>query len=290
VKPNSHLPFEVDPWTGSYHGTIDPDTDVDCVSLSLLDGDVLSATLDNGAGTCTMKANIQLVDLDGEARLANETSGPEVCPVATTGIHASGVYFVCAAAALAHHSVFDYTLRLHVTRSTCGDGIVAGEACDDGNAIAGDLCSAQCALEVTPVDEVEPNDDDSPSVGGVGTEGNDFSVVNANGPYTRDTVVRGALGVVGDEDVFALHNTGPATTVDLSTGTAFLGDCTENTDTVLTVRSAAGAALAQNDDAKGVCSRLTAVPIPAGGTVYVHVSEHDDHAAIPAYVLGINFH
>src|SRR2546423_15334985 len=32
--------------------------------------------------------------------------------------------------------------------STCGDGIVSGiEACDDGNAVSGDGCSATCQLE-----------------------------------------------------------------------------------------------------------------------------------------------
>ncbi len=33
--------------------------------------------------------------------------------------------------------------------STCGDGLVIGEACDDGNVIAGDGCSATCTVEAT---------------------------------------------------------------------------------------------------------------------------------------------
>jgi cysteine-rich repeat protein len=37
-------------------------------------------------------------------------------------------------------------------RATCGDGVMAaplGEACDDGNAVAGDGCSADCQEEAT---------------------------------------------------------------------------------------------------------------------------------------------
>ncbi len=33
--------------------------------------------------------------------------------------------------------------------STCGDGLVIGEACDDGNVVAGDGCSATCTVEAT---------------------------------------------------------------------------------------------------------------------------------------------
>ncbi|MFS8068731.1 MAG: DUF4215 domain-containing protein, partial [Byssovorax sp.] len=62
--------------------------------------------------------------------------------------------------------------------SVCSDGIKSGgEACDDGNAVAGDGCSATCAWEFVP--EAEPNN----------------TCLTANGPQV--------LGAVGTSKLFS---------------------------------------------------------------------------------------
>jgi cysteine-rich repeat protein len=40
-----------------------------------------------------------------------------------------------------------FDLDVAIGPQSCGDGVVAGEACDDGNTTAGDGCSATCTLE-----------------------------------------------------------------------------------------------------------------------------------------------
>jgi cysteine-rich repeat protein len=59
------------------------------------------------------------------------------------------------------------------TVPVCGDGLVnpaAGEQCDDGNAVSGDGCSAQCQLEVCGNGVLDPGEqcDDGNQIGGDG--------------------------------------------------------------------------------------------------------------------------
>ena len=60
---------------------------------------------------------------------------------------------VAAGAAPSHSLTLDigpFTLRATFTPAVCGDGIVAGEACDDGNQVDGDGCSADCSTVEWP--------------------------------------------------------------------------------------------------------------------------------------------
>jgi cysteine-rich repeat protein len=97
----------------------------------------------------------------------------------------------------------------------CGDGVLnpadgpltPAEQCDDGNNTNGDGCSDSCQIEF--VAEIEPNDDGSPDQqDGLPVDaGNDFSAANAQGPFTDDVLLRGALRAAGDEDYFSIQNT-----------------------------------------------------------------------------------
>lgn len=191
----------------------------------------------------------------------------------------------------------DSLLRSICELSGCGNGqLEPGEMCDDGNAALGDGCDAACRLELRP--ESEPNEDGSPEVGG-SYEGNDFSTVNANGPYEADTSIAATLAP-GDEDVFMVTNRGPdLVRVRFSTHDAALGwnvPCYQ-IDTVLVVRDTQGDILAFNDDrADDLCSAVE-FDIPPGETIYAHVLDfgddynYDDHGEIltPGYWLAIDF-
>lgn len=179
----------------------------------------------------------------------------------------------------------------------CGnDALEAGELCDDGNRVPGDGCDADCALE--GLAESEPNEDGSPEPGGVAIVGNDFSAQNANGPFSANTTIIATLEPVGDEDVFAIENTDTAArTVQIATYNSQFGlhtSCNTSLDTVLHIRDEQGASLAYNDnrvqDPRDACASV-GYQIPAGRTVYAHVSDFGDDAAFPAptYALVVEF-
>ena len=141
--------------------------------------------------------------------------------------------------------------------------------------------------------ETEPNDDGTPSIGnGMDSfEGNDFAIATAGGPFSADALITGALMPTGDEDVFAISNTGadPAE-VYLETFNGGFGACTSGLDTQIRIRDASGAVLAFSDDA-GMNRFCTFLPyvIPAGTTVYAHVIDFGDNTTAAAYSLHVSF-
>ena len=179
----------------------------------------------------------------------------------------------------------------------CGDGVFDPpvEQCDDGN-VDDDGCGSSCAFNVTQT-EIEPNDDGDPSPGeqGVGNDFDDVAVASAdaNGAIVDDAFVFAAIGPDGDEDVFALENTGASprgVTVRTQTRSCNSDLVDFNVDTVLTVRSADGAVIDENDDIDhpNVCSQVFGVLEP-GERVYLHVSSFDDGEEIDAYVVVVDF-
>jgi cysteine-rich repeat protein len=171
----------------------------------------------------------------------------------------------------------------------CGDGVVASiEGCDDGNDRSFDGCHANCVSEM----EIEPNEDGTPSVGGTGPQGNDFdatAVANAdrNGAITDAFVMTAAFGVAGDEDVFAYRNgSALAQSVTFAVFADATGVCGATLDPSITVRDAAGAQLGRDDNSGPDRCPLLTFTVPAGGTVYVHVTEFGDNAT-GDYVLSV---
>jgi cysteine-rich repeat protein len=228
----------------------------------------------------------------------------------------SGASLVVAAGATVYAQVVEfgdnavipgYALQVRPTPVICGDNrqVPGFEECDDGNTTSNDGCSATCTLE--GVTEVEPNEDGTPATGGGGITGNDFdvggslAVNNALAQGAVDVSVGGRIwlaalsvgaapGTAGDEDVFAVTNTGTAPfEVQADTWDPTLGrgrNCV--IDTGINVRDGAGAVLVANDQtpAGGNCSRVIFV-IPAGQTRYLHVVEFGDNAVIGRYVLEV---
>lgn len=142
------------------------------------------------------------------------------------------------------------------------------------------------------VPESEPNEDGTPQTGGQTLSGNDFSTANANGPFSRSTVISGAFAPAGDEDVFAVTNTGTSSRqLALETFTKALGvgaECDFSVDTVLTLRDASGAILDQDDDSNAYCSFISYTLAP-GETVYVQVTEFGDDREVDGYYLDVRF-
>ncbi len=199
-------------------------------------------------------------------------------------------------------AIASYGLSVGFTPVVCGDGVVVagGEECDDGNTTAADGCSAMCTIEGT--DEVEPNEDGTPSMGGAGIAGNDFdaaggmAVINSTNQGVLDIAMSGrtwlaALSPAGDEDVFAVTNSGVVpyeAVINVWDPLEGVGNPCNNIDTGLNVRNAAGAVLASNDDkaANDGCSGLAIVVAP-GESRYLHVVDYGDNTLIAKYALEV---
>lgn len=145
-----------------------------------------------------------------------------------------------------------YHVSVQTRPTVCGDSLIdPGETCDDGNAAAGDGCSATCALEIT---EVEDN----------GT------TAKAN-PY-KDPMV-GRIEPTSDVDVISFDVTKPnstvvATTLDLpgaSCGKTFI-------DSYLELIGPDGSTiLAANDDEGGITAKVQKTGL-AVGKYYLRLS------------------
>ena len=181
----------------------------------------------------------------------------------------------------------------------CGDGHLANldfggnEACDDGNTTAGDGCDDACQVE--SVLEIEPNEDGTPEPGGMDAEGNDFAAAGAQGPFTEDVTLEGAISPAGDEDIFAIQNPGlyqESVRFDMFKKGRGLGQsCADALDTVLTIRDDVGFLIDQNDDrdsATDLCSGLDFVINP-GETVFAHIIYYGDNTESDSYFLTVNF-
>ncbi|ACY13585.1 DUF4215 domain-containing protein [Haliangium ochraceum] len=177
--------------------------------------------------------------------------------------------------------------------TVCGDGnFESGEECDDGNQEPGDGCDAECQVE--SVSESEPNDDGTPGTSGLGIAGDDFSADNADGPFSADVILEASLAPAGDEDVFAITNSGSAASsvrFDIyNVTTGFGRSCGTSIDTGLNIRDAAGVLLQSNDNRAGSADRCSGVDflVAAGQTVYAHVTDFGDNSPIATYFLQIH--
>jgi len=152
---------------------------------------------------------------------------------------------------------------------TCGDGFVdAPETCDDGNTASGDGCDATCQVEATA--EVEPNDTTGQA---------DAAGIVLTGTAT----VSGAIGAVGDRDVYRL-DLAQASVIRFETLDAGGADC--NVATTLRLFDAGGTQ-AYTDDNSGMSSCSALVLSLAAGTYYVGVEQQGNTATLPAYLLQV---
>jgi cysteine-rich repeat protein len=168
----------------------------------------------------------------------------------------------------------------------CGDGRIQGsEACDDGNAVSTDGCSASCQVEPRFTCSGEPSKC-------IYTEVEPNDAVGTANPTGRARWMRGSLGTGADVDVFRI--TVPAE-ADLRLDT-FDGSGAEtcvDIDTMVELLAEDGTVLAADDDSgPGYCSTIDPTQEPGAsrlpaGTYHVRVTSYD--SAIPAYVLRVRY-
>jgi len=162
----------------------------------------------------------------------------------------------------------------------CGDGLVrAGEECDDSNHVSGDCCSAFCQVE--PGCEVEPN--------GTTSQANALASAVIPVGFTGDGKIRGSIGVVGDEDLFAFDLAPALSVVRIETFDASGVDCAAGTNTRLTLLNALGVPIpSRTDDDSGIraCSALE-INL-SSGSYYLRVQQSDNAEVIPGYTLEVD--
>ena len=113
------------------------------------------------------------------------------------------------------------------------------------------------------------------------------SIGTANGPFSDDAVVSGAISPAGEEDFFAIANpSAMARTVSLQTYGGTIGTC--GIDTVLDLYSAAGTWVTGDDDnGYGTCSQLS-YTIPPYTTYYAAVRAFSSYTTF-SYLLHVDF-
>jgi cysteine-rich repeat protein len=162
----------------------------------------------------------------------------------------------------------------------CGDGIVLpSEQCDDGNTTSGDCCSASCQVE--PGCEAEPNNTTAEADALA-------SGVNPVG-FTGDGKIRGSIGVVGDEDLFAFDLAPAQSVVRIETFDASGADCAAGVDTKVTLLNSLGVPVptrSDDDSGIGTCSALE-INLASGG-YFLRVQQATNSAVIPWYTLEVD--
>lgn len=185
-----------------------------------------------------------------------------------------------------------YTLTVTLRGAECGDGVLsrAIEECEDGNIDPGDGCDDDCTFE--GIDEIEPNDDGNVQTGGT-AGGNDFTMVDAQGPFFSDAVIKAELSPNGDEDIFTIRNPGDTQQRVTVRTRARIQPCVSdsiNVDTVLVLRAQTGLAIVGPIDDISVddlCSEASFVVQPQS-TISAQVLAAGDTGFIE-YVLDIDF-
>ncbi|MEO5729012.1 MAG: DVUA0089 family protein, partial [Byssovorax sp.] len=215
-----------------------------------------------------------------------------------------------------------------VCSTTCGDGVKAGiEACDDGNVVAGDGCSATCTVQSgftcagTAPSICTTICGDGIKVGAeVCDDGNTVSgdccssacqleagcEIEPNGaPATANSFsaiaigsqIKGALKPVADIDYFQITTTSVVDIrIETSDGTG-APNCATAHDTEVRLFAANGTTQITSDDdgaVNGLCSLVDPALLPAArhlaaGTYYVSVEEHGKDAVVADYILSVTF-
>jgi cysteine-rich repeat protein len=199
-----------------------------------------------------------------EIGCTDEASGPQTVEQMKLPVSMNDTVFI----AVQGHFAADaglYSLTVKNRAVVCGDGNTdPPEQCDDGAALSGDGCSAQCAVESS---ETEPN--------GTAALANTYAA-----PWF------GSIAPAGDVDVIKIVV--PAT----STLTASIGDfdggCQSGAlDSYLEILDKNGSTLLTTDDDGGVgtCSSAQATTL-APGTYYARVSA-SPKASIPTFAYKL---
>ncbi len=253
---------------------LDPVGNIDSIDIVVTSTSYLTAETFNPApGVCTQDTLIRLYDAAGTQIGSDDDDGVGLCSWITPtrdswALLAPGNYRLTVEEYQNNAAIARYILDLSLTPAfVCGNGVRENaEACDDGNMTSGDGCSATCTLEITVVNEAEPNDDAASAT--------PSGITGAGTQTVRGTIVAG-----GDADYWAVNVPAGATwtlrarTYDQGAPGNY-GSC--SFDSRIDVYDSSGTtSLGGNDDANGQrCSEVSSIALDnSGGT-----------AAAPFYV------
>ncbi len=105
----------------------------------------------DGANGCSGNSEITILNERGESISGDDDSGIGQCAAVTSDLE-SGAYRILVRGSQGI-ALGPYVLSYHdQTCSTCGNGVVELEECDDGNLTAGDECSEECQKEIPVLD------------------------------------------------------------------------------------------------------------------------------------------
>ena len=173
-EPNFPAPANSNPYVEPFLGTLDPNTDIDCVSIELAASSIITAHIDDlHEGVC--------FDMNSSAvNILDATRDSLVFALgcfddARTSVVEPGTYFVCVGDAAFTAVPVDYRLTIRTALPVCGNGITeASEECDtldipetrcasrDDTTVGTLNCSDACTLtfddcEPVAFTDTEPN-------------------------------------------------------------------------------------------------------------------------------------
>ena len=243
-------------------GVIADASDEDNFSVVVPAGWHIIAEISDGAGGCPNDGDLRLLSPTGTQLVSDTRDGPQDCGRISAGLDtaarglAAGTYVLEVQAAAGRTEVYTLSVRV-VAPNICGNLLLdTTEQCDDGNAAAGDGCSATCQYETV---EVEPNNDRL------------TATPIAAGPMRT---VSASIGVNGDDDWFAVTVTA-GQSLAIFTHTGAFDECASTQDTVVELYQPDGVTTLTSDDDDGpsVCSAIDRVQAAnlAAGTYLVRV-------------------
>ena len=172
----------------------------------------------------------------------------------------------------------------------CGDELGAGEACDDGNNVAGDGCAADCTIEEAPAcrdDDFEDNDDrDAPTEVAAGlyedlqicADDEDWYLINVC-EGGRLTVEVQFIDVDGDLDLALLGDAG----FNLASATSVTDD---ERVTWLRRRQRSVCGCGFNGQESNYSMRIAIEGCPEDGSVRLVDGESDNRGRVEIFVQG----
>jgi cysteine-rich repeat protein len=259
-------------------GAISPAGDQDYFAFDVpVNGTSATILVSDGLGGCPAGLDTKLYAFDAASTQIgyDDDSGAGNCSMITLSNLGAGTYAFRVEEYGNDGVAPFYVVTVDLTAPFCGDGLQqANEACDDGNNLDNDGCSAVCSPEAVTIAEVEPN----------GTLGLAQNVGLAVG-------VIGAIQPVADKDIFAFDVPVASSSVVLNISDG-AGGCPAF-DSILTFYNPLGQVIATNDQGDvPPCSTLKPSLTPAmsnlaAGTYKVKVEESGNNAIVPLYHLSI---
>lgn len=247
--------------------------EVTVTSTAFLSVETLS---DAASGACTVNTELTLRDSAGQLIAYDDDSGVNACTELASLRLGPGTYTLTVNERSNDEAIAQYDVVFRSAMpNACGNAVIEGtESCDDGNAVDGDGCSAQCVFEASVVAEAEPNNSLSSAT----------PVAALTAPTLGRRTVRGTMGAF-DEDYWQMVLPTPSFVGGRTYGNLGVPLSCQG-DTILEIRNSTANVIAADDQGgAGDCSRIGLVAVPAG--TYAWLVRSRDNRPISAYVLDL---